>query len=260
MLTDQQAADFDEFGLVFLPGAVPAADVAAMRERLWGFLSAMHGRKKDDPSTWTPIDGRFGRKLLARTGAFDALAEYLPEPITDVLGGAWTPPAHWGKPLVTFPSPDQAWAIPSSGWHVDSSQWSVGALSGVVAFTFLDEVRPSGGGTLVMPGSHRLTWKLCEQADGFAKTNDMKAVLAANHPWFARLWREPVCEPAHIRRYLDEGTVVDGIRLHLAELCGQPGDVVLMNERMLHVAAPNALRTPRLMLSEFVSRSSAPTT
>jgi hypothetical protein len=40
----------------------------------------------------------------------------------------------------------------------------------------------------------------------------------------------------------------------VAELCGRPGDVVLMNQRVLHVAAPNALTSPRLMLADFITR------
>jgi hypothetical protein len=47
--------------------------------------------------------------------------------------------------------------------------------------------------------------------------------------------------------------VVDSTHARIAELCGQPGDVVLMNSRVLHVAAPAALTMPRLMLSDFIS-------
>jgi hypothetical protein len=56
-----------------------------------------------------------------------------------------------------------------------------------------------------------------------------------------------------LSRYLDEGAVIDGTHVRIAELCGQPGYVVLMNQRVLHVAARNVLTAPRLMLSDFVA-------
>jgi ectoine hydroxylase-related dioxygenase (phytanoyl-CoA dioxygenase family) len=177
-------------------------------------------------------------------------------PVTDLLGaGAWTPPAHWGHPLVTFPGPDREWTIPATGWHVDSHQWSAAeGVPGLVVFTFLDEVAPRGGGTLVMPGSHHVTWQLGQQAGGFMRTSDMKSVLAPEHAWLADLWREPGPAGDQLSRYLDEGAVVAGTHVRVAELCGQAGDVVLMNQRVLHVAAPNARTTPRLMLSDFIGR------
>lgn len=254
MLTDEQTAQFELYGLVPLPQTVPAATALAMRDCLWAFLSTVHGRKHEDPTTWKPIEARTGFKTLMRAAAFDGLIEYLSEPITDLLGTAWNPPAHWGHPLVTFPNPTEHWAIPARRWHVDSTQWSTGPLPGLVAFTFLDEVRPRGGGTLVMAGSHRLTWQLCSQAGGFMKTSSMKAVLAERHSWFADLWHEPVADEDPLRRYLDDGADIGGTHVRVVELCGRPGDVVLMNQRMLHVAAPNTLDTPRMMLSDFITR------
>jgi ectoine hydroxylase-related dioxygenase (phytanoyl-CoA dioxygenase family) len=255
MLTHQQISEFEQQGVLRLPQTVPAAMTLAMRDRLWGFLSALHDRRQDDPTTWNAIDGRTRFKMLMRTGAFDELSEHLAEPITDLLGPAWSLPAHWGHPLVTFPNPDRGWAIPSKGWHVDCTQWSSGAISGVVAFTFLDAVLPRGGGTLVMPGSHHITWQLCQRAGGFMKTSAMKVALASEYPWFDDLWREPVADQVQLRRYFDDGAVVEGMHVRVAELCGQPGDVVLMNQRVLHVATPNTRNSPRIMLSDFIDSS-----
>lgn len=255
MLTHLQVSEFEQQGMLHLPQTVPTAAALTMRDRLWAFLAVMHGRRHDDPATWTPLDGRTRFKMLMRTGAFDDLSEHLAGPITDLLGpGAWNPPEHWGHPLVTFPDPAREWAIPAAGWHVDAHQWSsAGAVPGLVAFTFLDEVRPRGGGTLVMPGSHHLTWQLCQRAEGFMKTEDMKSVLAGESTWLADLWREPVSSKDQLRPYLDDGAVIAGTHVRVAELCGQPGDVVLMNQRVLHVAAPNALTAPRMMLSDFIT-------
>jgi len=254
MLTPPQVLEFEQRGLLHLPQILPTATVLAMRDRLWAFLSLVHGRRHDDPATWRPLDGRTNFKTLMRTGAFDELGEHLAEPITDLLGaGSWTAPAHWGHPLVTFPSREREWAIPATGWHVDAHQWSTGPIPGLVAFTFLGHVQPRGGGTLVMPGSHHLTWQLCQQAGGFMRTRQMKSAFADEHSWFADLWCEPITDPDQLRRYLDDGTVVGDTHVHIAELCGQPADVVLMNRRVLHATAPNAGATPRMMLADFIA-------
>lgn len=52
MWTREQHRELDETGVVRLPGAVPAPDVEAMRERLWQELSARHGLRPDAPD-WT---------------------------------------------------------------------------------------------------------------------------------------------------------------------------------------------------------------
>ena len=69
-----------------------------------------------------------------------------------------------------------------------------GEITGLVAFTFLDEVLPRGGGTLVMPGSHRVTWQLRQRAGGFMTTGEMKSVLAGEYTWFADLWRQSITD------------------------------------------------------------------
>jgi hypothetical protein len=51
-----------------------------------------------------------------------------------------------------------------------------------VAFTFVDQVRPRGGGTLVVAGSHQLTWQLCRRSGGFVSTRVLKTTLADQHP------------------------------------------------------------------------------
>jgi hypothetical protein len=104
-----------------------------------------------------------------------------------------------------------------------------------------------------MPGSHRVTWQLCQRAGGFVRTGEMKSVLAGEYTWFADLWRESITYRDQLSRYHDDGAVVEGTHVRVAELRGQPGDVVLMNQRVLHVTAPNALTTPRMMLSDFIT-------
>ncbi|HEY6740462.1 MAG TPA: hypothetical protein VI076_16585 [Actinopolymorphaceae bacterium] len=103
MSTTEQIERFQRDGVLFLPRTLPPATALTLRDRLWAFLSAMHRRRQDDPTTWEPLEGRTRFKVLMRTDAFAELRRYLSEPITDVLGSAWDPPTYWGHPLVTFP-------------------------------------------------------------------------------------------------------------------------------------------------------------
>jgi len=255
MVTPDQAALFQRTGLVTLRNAVPTHHLVAMSDAIWDFLAAKHNCLRDNAETWTSITGRAGLQALTRTGAFDALREYLTPHVDGLLGPrSWKIPTHWGHPLITFPSTGTPWRIPAAGWHVDSHRWSSGAVPGVVAFTFVEQVRPRGGGTLVQAGSHHLTWKLCQRSGGFVKTREMKTALADESSWFANLWAEPTSDPDRLHQYMEDGVVVDGIDVGVVELCGEPGDVVLMNPRCLHAPAPNANPAPRMMLSDFLDR------
>ena len=255
MLTPDQVASFEHTGLLALSKPVPADRIAGMSDAIWEFLATRHNRRRDQPETWTRIDRRPGFQTLTRSGAFDALGGHV-SPYVDALLGrrAWKVPTHWGHPLITFPTPGTPWRIPASGWHVDAHRWSSGAVPGVVAFTFVEQVQPRGGGTLVLSGSHHLTWDLCQRSGGFAKTSQMKTALTDADRWFADLWAGPTGDPQRLSRYMRRGVVIDGIDVRVVELSGEPGDVVLMNPRCLHAPAPNTNAFPRLMLSDFLDR------
>jgi len=225
-----------------------------MRQRLWQHLAGTHAIHPDRPETW-PADPPAQFQKLTGTGAFDAMAtDQLCEVIDDLLGaGRWQRPAHWGRPLVTFPRPGTVWHVPSSGWHLDSQDLGV---TTVVVFAHLAPVRPRGGGTLVITGSHQLTTPSGPQAGNApVRSREVKAYLRTLHPWLRDLWH--TCDdPGRIHRYLVEGAVIDGAHVQVEELTGEPGDALIMHPRLLHVVAPNSLDTPRLMLLQFLHRES----
>jgi hypothetical protein len=168
--------------------AVPAAAALAMRDRLWAFMPAMHGRRPDDPATWRWLDGRTRFKMLMRTGAFDA-------------------------PTCS----DQ----PGAGLRTGAARSSL-SRAPITRGRYQRSAAAELPG-LVMPGSHHLTWRLCQRAGGFMRTGDMKAVLAGESTWLADLWREPGTDRDDLSRFFDDGAVIDGTRVRVAELCGQPG-------------------------------------
>jgi hypothetical protein len=71
-----------------------------------------------------------------------------------------------------------------------------------------------------------------------------------------RLEREPYFRdlmsknPSNRDRFTAEWRRVAGSELRVVEMCGEPGDVVLMDMRVLHAPAPNALRVPRIMITQ----------
>jgi ectoine hydroxylase-related dioxygenase (phytanoyl-CoA dioxygenase family) len=172
--------------------------------------------------------------------------------LDDLLGaGEWNPPKTWGLPLVTFQAPGADWYVPSSGWHVDS-YGPDDELPGVTVFAFLMAVTASGGGTLVLPESHRL-FNCHVATTGNWRPAEVKAALGSEHPWLRDLWGAG-SEPGRVARYLQDGAVIDGTHLRVQELTGAAGDVILMHPRTLHAPAPNSLATPRMMLVEIIGR------
>jgi hypothetical protein len=241
---------YDEFrdrGLQRLPGAVPADAAATMRERFWAFLSVRQGIRPDRVETW--IDERPRRlQALRHAGAFAPMASAgVLRALDDLLGtGGWQSPKAWGVPLVTFPATDPAapWSVPASGWHIDS-YGPEHELPGVTVFTFLVPVAARGGGTVVLEGSRRLVNRHIATTRAW-RPADIKAALAAAHPWLDEAWRG--------RCDVGDEAVLDGVRVTVRELTGEPGDVVLMHPRTLHAAAPNTGAGPRMMLVEIINR------
>jgi Phytanoyl-CoA dioxygenase (PhyH) len=256
VLSSAQRDEFDRRGILRLPATIPAAEVTAMRQRVWEHLLDKHAIHQDRPETWTVhLPAQF-QKLTA-TGAFDAMAtDPLCVVIDDLLGaGRWQRPAHWGRPLVTFPQPGAAWDVPASGWHLDLQE-ALDELTMVVVFAHLAPVRHRGGGTLVMTGSHRLTTPTGSRADNApVRSAEVKAHLRTVHPWLRDLWKNG-SDTDRVHRYLAEGAVIDGVPVRVEELTGEPGDTVIMHPRLLHVMAPNSLDAPRMMLLQFIHRPS----
>jgi hypothetical protein len=254
-LTQSQREQFIETGAVHLPGVIPRPAAEAMADRLWDTLASQHGLVRDRPETWSRERPAQFRDLR-HSGAFaDMASPGLTAILDDLFGeGAWTPPAPWGGPLVTFPT-QAAWRIPHAAWHLDIMPGQVFQPwpDYIRIFTFLAPLQPGGGGTVYVSGSHRVVMQMMAEAPrpDRLRSAALAAVLRAESPWIAALC-SPDDDPGRTARFMQAGATLRGVDLRVAEMTGEPGDVVLMHPATLHSLSPNRRTTPRLMLAESV--------
>lgn len=252
-LSQPQRDRFLETGVVHLPGVIPRSAAEAMADRLWETLAAQHGLIRRRPDTWTKERPAQFRDLR-HSGAFADMAS--PDLLDDLFGeGGWTPPAHWGQPLVTFPTGETAWRVPHAAWHLDIMPGQVLQPwpDYIRIFTFLAPLEPGGGGTVYVSGSHKLVMRMMAEAPRPERIRSaaFAAALRQESPWIAGLC-SPDADPGRTARFMQTGAKVRGVDLRVAEMTGEPGDVVLMHPATLHSLSPNSRATPRLMLAESV--------
>ena len=244
--TPEQQAAYDREGLVALRGAVDAGAARAMADALWEAL-APRGIRRAEPNTWpSGLVSQLGG--VAKGGAFEAMASLAVTGVVEgLLGPGWVRPLHWGVPLVTFPERGVVWDVPAKHWHLDMP---VSAKAPEVArvFLILSSLKPRGGGTLVVTGSHRVMLKLAAQET--MKSGDAVRELKARQPWFAELADSSL--PGRVERFMQRGGVVDGVPVKVVEMTGEPGDVFFMHPSLMHAFSTNAGDQARMMLTQWV--------
>lgn len=199
-MTTDQNDEFRTTGLLRLRERSPQATAEAMCDRLCEFLAGRYAIHRDERPTWT-VEKPAGFQPVTHPGAFRAVGgDPLCAALNALFGaGQWARPRWWGRPLVTFPS-DGPWQLPAREWHFDFMPASAGQRP-VQFFAFLNQVRPRGGGTLVLTGSHRLVAPYLDHGEAFRMAR-VRASLAA-HPWLRGLW-EPGDGGDRIQRYMND--------------------------------------------------------
>jgi phytanoyl-CoA dioxygenase PhyH len=238
VLTPALAEEYARDGVVRLPGAIAVRDAEAMAATLHRKVEARRDRSARPA------------QLSSRTGEFDAMACATVRTVLTELLGDWEEPAHWGVPLVSFHTGEPAWDVPHQHWHLDlGARPSELRLARV--FAILAPLRPRGGGTGYVAGSHRLFDALARQTGGPLPSAQARHRLEVRSPWFAALSSRRAGED-RIRRFMEDGGELEGVEVRVCEMLGDPGDVILMHPLMLHAPMPNVLSTPRMMLTQFV--------
>jgi len=254
MLTVGQRNEFEEFGLIHLPGAVAKSDAAKMCDLLWATLAKQHNMHRDAPQTWN-AGGAYGIQVPARSGAFSAMGSVIVRSALDDLFGpdSWEQqPRQWGQPLVTFPSPGMRWDVPYASWHLDApAPSSAPKLPGVIVFVFLAPVLDRGGGTVILAGSHRLVETFAASADSReeGRSADVRKAFIRTEPWLRALWSRGD-RADRVQRFMIDGAAIRGISVKVVELTGEAGDAIIWHPWLFHAAASNCRSLPRLLLRQ----------
>jgi hypothetical protein len=149
----------------------------------------------------------------------------------DILLGAgrYDVPNATGWPVLNFPGFASApWTPPTGGWHVDGNHFHHHLTSreqGVVGLLLYSDIAPGGGGTAVMPGSHRVAARVLAEAEPEGLTSD------------------EVCERV--------GRATEGIPV--VEARGNAGDLLLMHPHLYHASSANTSGVPRVASNVCVS-------
>jgi len=238
-------------GVTKLKGLLSKADAISARDLIYK-TATEHGLYTR--TGWQRSETRFGyakpfRAALNRLSSSDDFPDLVSEDLIrlgeELLGEPVTPLSPRQQILFTLPGAEP-WSVPNDVWHVDLPRLGKLGPPGLQMFTFLDDLQPKGGGTLVLAGSHRLL-----NTAHITKSKELKRLLG-KEDFFRRLFdksRTPIVDLENI-----VGSV-DGVDLEVVELAGEIGDVFLMDLRVLHTPAPNCSQTARLMLTCRIPRA-----
>jgi hypothetical protein len=178
-LTPGQIAEYERDGYLLVSGLIPD-DVASRAEALmWNAL----GVTPDDPSKWSPPPQPAGR--LEQPEFVGLYTREFLEAAAQLGGG--DPVSYQAPrslyPLNTWPTTD-TWR--PHGPHIDHAIREHGHKTfplpvRVATMTYLNDVLPHGGGTVVWPGSHRHIERLARSdperyATMWALNNDLDKV------------------------------------------------------------------------------------
>jgi len=251
---DRIRDDFADRGVVRLDRAFSPDVAARMREAVWRYAERKVGITADDRSTWPTSWLPLSWKGLKRHRVFEALIDN--PAVSTALGtifgaNGWQEPKPGAQVLFNLPQPGP-WAM-HDGWHMDCGfdqpTWPAHAVK---LFAFIGEVGPCGGGTMLLPGSHRLV-------DRYRSTFEVPPA-AGKANWHPFLRRHPPLDqllqgpslPDLGRSLIGERYEIDGIPVDVVELTGAPGDVVITHLHVFHCASTNTSDQPRQMLGKAV--------
>jgi ectoine hydroxylase-related dioxygenase (phytanoyl-CoA dioxygenase family) len=250
---------FDATGVVRLNAAFSAEEAAAMRDAVWSYVDRKSGLRAEERSAWPEGWSGVNWKGLRRSHVFEPLTNNtaVSAALDAVLGvGGWVPPKPGAQILFTFPQPGP-WVLPD-GWHMDCGfeqpTWPVFAVK---LFAFFGEVGPEGGGTMLLPGTHRLVERYRTRIpEGTGGGKQHWRAFMQHDPWLAQLL-DGAERPDLGRSLVGQSREVDGVPVEIVELTGRPGDIVLAHLHVFHTASPNTAEHPRQMLGKAIAATAA---
>lgn len=74
------------------------------------------------------------------------------------------------------------------------------------------------------------------------------------HPWLVDLRNNTGPMNERISRLMEQDAEIEGVRVRVAELSGEPGDAVLCHPAIVHARSQNATESPWFMLAKRIWR------
>lgn len=265
-------AEFAERGTVRLDGAFSIDDATRIRDAVHRYAERKTGVVVNDHATWPEGWLQISWKGLKRDRVFDALtASPMVQSALDAIFDRGDGKRGWARPkpgaqvLFNLPSSSSAvttdrghsgfageWVLPD-GWHMDCGferpTWPVFAVK---LFAFFGPVAPRGGGTMILPGTHRVVDRY--RRDLAPATGGGMATwrpFMEHHPFLRQLLQGSAASDGG-RSLVGTTGDVDGVPVEVVELTGEPGDVVITHLHVFHSASPNHRAVPRQMLGKAV--------
>ncbi len=251
MINSSRLQAFGQEGFVRIPSAFPKKEANRMESRIWSELEHLYGFQKKDPGTW---NAHIALKLQHLKT--DPLFQPIGSPITlgaidDILGpNDWRKPDNWGQFLLSFPVKDLPWTVPADIWHTDFEfDQPINQIAGLLVFSFLSDVAPGAGGTMVISGSHQLTRRFLESNKEVNQTKmkEVRKAFMLSDPWLESLSRFDKTED-RVEKFMRSESNVHGTLVKVVELSGKAGDVVLGHPWLFHATSKNCGNSPRMML------------
>lgn len=231
MPTSLDAKTFSETGVLALRGFVPRALTSAAHEAVLTELERLrfkvNGKIVSSKIASLPVFQQTTHlgAVVKIGAAMDRLFTHELLSAMTMLAGSVLKPSH-PQLLLSLPHKEE-WSLRNLNWHLDLAPPKPDRLPGIQAFVLIDEVRPQGGATLALAGSHRLhEARAGESAHGLLRQDE--GFMSSP---------EKFLSPQEIH----------GRRIQIVEMSGRAGDVFLMDLRVLHSPSINARKGIRMM-------------
>lgn len=222
-MTPEQKSLFQDRGYLFLKGTLDRSRVMPIREyvfdelkrlKIWSSGKTLSSSIREMPAF------RQITKLSGLIKQNDLESKVItPEILSGIieLAQAKVVPAQ-SQLLISLPNQGDS-TLAGLNWHTDISASGGRHIPGVQAFILIDDVKPRGGATLAIAGSHHLAGR--QESSG-----RVREIL---------------------RRSVDIESELRDHDLSIVEMSGSAGDVYLMDMRLLHTPSINATNKVRIM-------------
>ena len=248
---------FQEQGFLKIPGLLEKDYAIQLQHEIWKELEEEFGIIENDPTSWrTPPHSP--RKAKVSNTNINLINDHFRLIIDDLIGpDQWKEPQSWGGFLINFPTEnDTPLTLHDKLWHWDYELFREPELGGLLIFSFYSSVPPGGGGTLIIKGSHRVLreWKASMTKEQINRKHGIhRKEIMKSHPYLKKLTSPPEHIDEHISYFMDSESSVDGNKLQVVQLIGEPGDVVFCHPRLIHAPAEvNFNKFPRMMRTKFL--------